>query len=547
MRDLHMEYTKYHKFELTEVLGTNLVKGKGKPEKDVTFNEKATRNWLDLPSDIMINILQRINVFVILQSVRKQICKNLVDKSQGQLVDITMNGFCDDKLLQYVAERSSQLRRLKIGFKNNAFYNLSEALKKFPLLEELGLDIQIQEEAIQTLGRDCPMLKTLKLSKQSGFKDDTLGLAIADNLPGLRHLQLIWCKLTDTGLRAILDRCHHLQVLDLQMCGHVDLRGELGQRPACEDSPIEALATSPPETMKPTREYQNRIIQSDDTPQQIAWTHEEEITLCKGWVDVSKNNMLGNSCKEAGFWCACLAYMESKTKQYGHRTYDMVNGKWKTVPSDVVRSCGVYGNVMPRDKARYAPKNKGLRGSRASRSSSMNDEALIRLMVTEMTSHEDIRFHLQPYDHLIGDSRLAMEELKVEIKWVLIKIHQKASKKMGVMGKFEWMNTCSKKQCRSLFWRMKAAMKKAVKNKHTFLVALYGGGTKKQFNFQYDPSSYALNFDDGTHDHHDHFLHVVEPHEEITKLPLKKQHESHSSSTTTTTTTWVYVIWVGSF
>ncbi|PWA56900.1 hypothetical protein CTI12_AA413020 [Artemisia annua] len=69
------------------------------------------------------------------------------------------------------------------------------------------------------------------------------------------------------------------------------------------------------------------------------------------------------------------------------------------------------------------------------------------------------------------------------------------SKKMGVMERLEWMNTCSKKQCRSLFWRMRAAMKKAVKNKHTFFVALYGG-TKKQFNFQYDPSSYALNFDD---------------------------------------------------
>ncbi|PWA87094.1 hypothetical protein CTI12_AA135530 [Artemisia annua] len=84
------------------------------------------------------------------------------------------------------------------------------------------------------------------------------------------------------------------------------------------------------------------------------------------------------------------------------------------------------------------------------------------------------------------------------------------SKKMGVMERLEWMNTCSKKQCRSLFWRMRAAMKKAVKNKHTFFVALYGG-TKKQFNFQYDPSSYALNFDDGTHDqhHHDHyFFHV---------------------------------------
>ncbi|GKC98075.1 ALP1-like protein, partial [Tanacetum coccineum] len=71
------------------------------------------------------------------------------------------------------------------------------------------------------------------------------------------------------------------------------------QEPNREESHIEAVATS---------------------PQQIAWTHEEEITLCKRWVDVSKNSKLGNSMKEAGFWCAVLAYMESKTKLYGRRT-----------------------------------------------------------------------------------------------------------------------------------------------------------------------------------------------------------------------------------
>ncbi|KAL8228679.1 hypothetical protein R6Q57_013579 [Mikania cordata] len=108
---------------------------------------------------------------------------------------------------------------------------------------------------------------------------------------------------------------------------------------------------------------------------------------------------------------------------------------------------------------------------------------------------------------------------------------------MGVIGRLVWMNTCSKKQCRSLFWRMRAAMKKAVK-KQTYLVALYGG-PKKQFNFHYDPSSYALNFDDGTYYHHHH--HVVE-HHKVTNLPLPKQQESHSSSTT-----WIYVIWVKSF
>ncbi|GJV26523.1 hypothetical protein Tco_1379218 [Tanacetum coccineum] len=224
------------------------------------------------------------------------------------------------------------------------------------------------------------------------------------------------------------------------------------QETAHEDSPVEVV-TSLPKTKKPTRGRQKRMIQSDDAPRQIAWTHEEEIVLCKGWVYVSENNSVGNTRKDAGFWCEVLQYMESKTKQYGRQTYYMVNEKWKTVRSVVVRFCGVYGNVMRRlqesgasdqdyyaralvdyevetgttfklyhcweilkesveasinlnakigndeedevqeiqrpigrDKAKDAAKKK--KGSRASRSSSINDEALARLMVFEMAYQE---------------------------------------------------------------------------------------------------------------------------------------------------------------
>ncbi|KAJ0018884.1 hypothetical protein Pint_10693 [Pistacia integerrima] len=59
--------------------------------------------------------------------------------------------------------------------------------------------------------------------------------------------------------------------------------------------------------------------------------------------------------------------------------------------------------------------------------------------------------------------------------------------KLGLVGSLEWVNSYGKRQCRSLFWRVRAAVKKAAKN-----------GTKQQFKFQYDPSSYALNFDDGS-------------------------------------------------
>ena len=57
---------------------------------------------------------------------------------------------------------------------------------------------------------------------------------------------------------------------------------------------------------------------------------------------------------------------------------------------------------------------------------------------------------------------------------------------MGLLERLEWVNTYGKKRCRSLFWRVRAALKRAFKN-----------GGKQRLKFQYDPSSYALNFDDG--------------------------------------------------
>ncbi|GJV90970.1 hypothetical protein Tco_1538783 [Tanacetum coccineum] len=58
------------------------------------------------------------------------------------------------------------------------------------------------------------------------------------------------------------------------------------QETAHEDSPVE-FAAPPPKSKskpKPTRGRQKRMVQNEEAPRQIAWTTEEEITLCKGWV-----------------------------------------------------------------------------------------------------------------------------------------------------------------------------------------------------------------------------------------------------------------------
>ncbi|CAF2316239.1 unnamed protein product [Brassica napus] len=49
-------------------------------------------------------------------------------------------------------------------------------------------------------------------------KSDDVALAIAETMPGLRHLQLFGNKLTEAGLNAILDSCPNLEHLDLRNC-----------------------------------------------------------------------------------------------------------------------------------------------------------------------------------------------------------------------------------------------------------------------------------------------------------------------------------------
>ncbi|KAI4299326.1 hypothetical protein L6164_032795 [Bauhinia variegata] len=92
---------------------------------------------------------------------------------------------------------------------------------------------------------------------------------------------------------------------------------------------------------------------------------------------------------------------------------------------------------------------------------------------------------------------------------------------MGLMGSLEWVNAYGKKRCKSLFWRMRAAVKKALKN-----------GGKQQLKFQYDPSSYALNFDDGCCNYIGEGTKKLFGEARVQEFPEVNN------------TTWVYVIWV---
>lgn len=231
--------------------------------------EEESRNWHDMPRDVTLMILMKLEAVEILgtaQFVCKlwyNICKDpsmwrtvvmhnlnepemaekheqmlcsAVDRSSGGLYNVDIEGFGRDELITYIIQRSSQLKHLRLA----CCYSVSaaaliEAFEKLPLLEELELTLCpfTGEQTIKII-HCCPTLRTFKLNEQ-GSRNPTLAcddeaMAIAESMPELHHLQLIGNSMTNDGLKAILDNCPHLQSLDLRACFNVNLVGNLAKR-----------------------------------------------------------------------------------------------------------------------------------------------------------------------------------------------------------------------------------------------------------------------------------------------------------------------------
>ncbi|WOH12081.1 hypothetical protein DCAR_0831580 [Daucus carota subsp. sativus] len=236
------------------------------------------RNWLELPADLTSSILQRLGTVGVLVSARKvcktwrticsdpsmwrvvnlgysdnsaylkdfdcsldsgmeKLAKKAVDLSCGELVEFRIEDFASDELLQYIANRSGQLRRLQlVSCYGVSTEGLSEMIKKLPFLEELRLYyIPVSQQAIEVAGHCCPQLKSFSFNRH-GYRwphveCDEDALAVAENMPGLRYLQLFGNKLTSNGLLAIIEKCPYLESLDLRQCFNIaNLEHDLAKR-----------------------------------------------------------------------------------------------------------------------------------------------------------------------------------------------------------------------------------------------------------------------------------------------------------------------------
>ncbi|XP_042059436.1 putative F-box/LRR-repeat protein 23 [Salvia splendens] len=182
-------------------------------------------------------------------------CHRAVYRSQVQLVDLTIQNFGDDELIEYIANRSQNLKRLKLG----SFYVISvdaviKAVAKLQQLEELHLTGKpwIVPAHIEAIGTSCPKLISFSYNGHGtehpfpleledddddyddefskGFGRNDYALAIVKSMPNLQHLQLCAHCMQNEGLEAILNGFPRLESLDIRRCFGLELGGDLGER-----------------------------------------------------------------------------------------------------------------------------------------------------------------------------------------------------------------------------------------------------------------------------------------------------------------------------
>ncbi|XP_040375581.1 uncharacterized protein LOC112203106 [Rosa chinensis] len=235
--------------------------------------KSTSRNWTELPDDVTALILSRLGAIEILGTVQKvcmswrkickdslmwhtidmrndgysgvffslkmeKICRQAIDRSSGNLVDINVQNFGSDELLKYITNSSPGIKRLRLENCYVTNKGLIEAASKLQLLEDLEISRSPRSysrqsgQTLEVIGRSCPLLTTFKYNgswqrfyKRRATNEDAL--AIAETMHGLRQLQLFGNAVTNDGLAKILDCCPHLESLDLRDCFNLNLGGDL--------------------------------------------------------------------------------------------------------------------------------------------------------------------------------------------------------------------------------------------------------------------------------------------------------------------------------
>ncbi|XBH64059.1 hypothetical protein VPH35_117911 [Triticum aestivum] len=227
------------------------------------------RNWAELPLDVMLYVLHKLDDVELMFGGAARVCRSWHDAvcepelwrrvdmrgrsrrfretvslnkvtqlsirfSAGQCREFFGQQDLDNDLLLFLADRAPLLKSLHLTKHCDVTSKaLAEAMKKFPLLEELELcECERYDTCVfELVATACPLLKHFKHVNDRAYSwyywerdlypvDNREALAIA-RMHELRSLKIFHSGLDNQGLTAILDGCPHLESLDIRYCSNI--------------------------------------------------------------------------------------------------------------------------------------------------------------------------------------------------------------------------------------------------------------------------------------------------------------------------------------
>ncbi|KAM3208825.1 hypothetical protein ACQJBY_063485 [Aegilops geniculata] len=239
------------------------------PPQDGMDSESEWRDWAELPRDVLLAVLSRLDHIEILMgpdmvcspwrkaatdepelwrridmrfhyadgfylNSRKllQMVRAAMGRSAGRCEAFWGGSYVTERILSLVGNAAPSLKSLRLieccDIVDLAF---KLVITKFPMLEELEISNCMHRfpETLEVIGDACPLLKRFRLSQRSFYSecvDDSTAIAIA-KMSELRSLQLTANSLTNSGLELILNGCPLLESLDIRSCYHVCMDDEM--------------------------------------------------------------------------------------------------------------------------------------------------------------------------------------------------------------------------------------------------------------------------------------------------------------------------------
>eukprot|EP00249_Psilotum_nudum_P022014 c28339_g2_i2 orf=3489-4121(+) len=122
------------------------------------------------------------------------------------------------------------LQVLRIPYSGVTDECVCQVAPKVPWITYLDISgcASLSKVALQAFGEHCRSITHLKrvmypqISSMVSSNDEE-AFAIAQHMPQLKRLEMSYGLLSNSGLKAVLERCTNLEFLDLRGCWHLDL------------------------------------------------------------------------------------------------------------------------------------------------------------------------------------------------------------------------------------------------------------------------------------------------------------------------------------